>query len=66
MVLGILNLKVNQNCIIGSKLATILTLFFQKKNKSKTLNVGMSGDYPEAIDWNLALRTQILFWLSVS
>ena len=26
----------------------------------------MWGVYPEAIDWNIAMRTQILFWVSVS
>ena len=26
----------------------------------------MWGVYPEAIDWNIALRTQILIWVSVS
>ena len=26
----------------------------------------MRGVYPEAIDWNIALLTQILFWMSVS
>ena len=33
---------------------------------SKTSNVGMWGVYPEAIDWNIALRTQISFWASIS
>ena len=26
----------------------------------------MWGVYPEAIDWNIALLTQISFWVSVS
>ena len=39
--------------------------FFSLK-KSKTLNVGMCGAYPEAMDWNIALRTQFSFWVSVS
>ena len=26
----------------------------------------MWGVYPEAIDWNIALRTQISFWASIS
>ena len=39
--------------------------FFSSK-KSKTLNVGMCGVYPEAMDWNIALRTQFSFWVSVS
>ena len=64
MVLRILNLEEQQNCILGSKVTTILTAFFQKK--SKTSNVGMWGVYPEAIDWNIALHTQISFWLIVS
>ena len=29
---------------------------------SKTSNVAMWGVYPEAIDWNISLRTQILIW----
>ena len=33
---------------------------------SKTSNLGIWGVYPEAIDWNIALCTQILFWVSVS
>ena len=28
--------------------------------------VGVWSVYPEAIDWNIALRTQISFWVSVS
>ena len=28
--------------------------------------VGVWGVYPETIDWNIALRTQISFWVSVS
>ena len=32
----------------------------------ETSNVGMWGAYPEAIDWNIPLHTQILFWMSVS
>ena len=27
---------------------------------------GMRGVYPEPIDWSIALRTQISFWVSVS
>ena len=26
----------------------------------------MWGVFPEAIDWNIALRTQILIWASIS
>ena len=48
MVLGILNLEGQQNCMIGSKVTAILPLFFSKN--SKTPNVGMWGVYPEAID----------------
>ena len=55
MVLRILNLEGQQNCMIGSKVTTILPhfLFFN----SKTANVGMWGVYPESIDWNIALCT---------
>ena len=49
MVLRILSLVGQHNCMISSKVTTILPLFFQKK--SKTSNVGMWGVYPEAIDW---------------
>ena len=48
MVLRILNLEGQQNCMIDSKITAILPPFFQKN--SKTLNVGMWGVYPEAID----------------
>ena len=34
--------------------------------KSKTSMVGVWGVYPEAMDWNIALRTQISFWVSLS
>ena len=51
--------------MIGLKTTTILTLF-QKKNKKNTFNIGMWGVCPEAIDWNIVLHTQILFWMSVS
>ena len=50
--------------MIGSKVTAILRQFFQKN--SKTLDIGMWGVYPEAIDWNIALLTQISFWVSVS
>ena len=62
MVLRILNLEGQQNCMIGSKVTAILPQFFQKN--SKTSNIGMWGVYPEAIDWNIALLTQISFWVS--
>ena len=55
MVLRILNLEGQQNCMIDSKITAILPPFFQKIQK--TSNVGMWGVYPEAIDWNIALRT---------
>ena len=48
---------------MGSKVTTILP---QLNKKSKTLNIGMWGFHPEAIDWNIALCTQIQFWESVS
>ena len=32
----------------------------QKLIQYKTSNVGMGGVFPEARDWNIALRTQIL------
>jgi len=48
MVLRILNLEKQLNCMMGSKVTAILSLFFSKI--SKTSNVGMWGDYPEAID----------------
>ena len=64
MVLRILNLEEQQNCMIGSKVTAILSRFFSKK--LKTSNVGMWGVYPEAIDWNIALHTQISFWASIS
>jgi hypothetical protein len=43
--------------MIGSKVTTFLSPFFSKK--SKTSNIGMLGVYSEAIDWNIALLTQI-------
>ena len=48
MVLRILNLEGQQNCMIGSKVTAILSPFFSKK--FKTSNVGMWGVYPEAVD----------------
>ena len=33
---------------------------------SITLTVGLWGVYPEAIDWNIVLRTQISFMASIS
>ena len=62
-VLGILNLEGQLNCMIGSKVTAILP---QLKKKSKTSNIDMLGVYPEAIDWNIALLTRILFCVSVS
>ena len=56
MLLGILNLEEDQNCMIGSKVTTILMPFFFSK-KSKTSNIGMLGVYPEAIDWNIEAYT---------
>ena len=50
--------------MIGSKVKKMWSPFFFKK--SKTSNVGMLGVYPEAIDCNIAVHTQILFWVSVS
>ena len=64
MVLRILNLEGQQNFMIGSKVTTILSTFFSKK--SITSNIGMWGVYQEAIYWNIALRTQILIWASIS
>ena len=46
-VLRILNLEEQQNCMIGSKVTEISSLFFSKI--SKTSNIGMWGVYPEAI-----------------
>ena len=63
-VLRILNLEGQQNCMIGSKVTTILSPFFFKK--LKTSNIGMWGVYPEAIDWNIALLTWISFCVSES
>ena len=63
-VLRILNLEGQQNCLIGSRYSNFTTVFFQKN--SKTSNIGMWGVYPEAIDWSIALLTQISFWVSVS
>ena len=48
MVLRILNLEEQQNCMIGSKVTAILSPFFSKNLKKS--NVGMWGVYPEAID----------------
>ncbi|MGY8895058.1 MAG: hypothetical protein ACKVJD_12985 [Burkholderiales bacterium] len=48
MVLRILNLEEQQNCMIGSKVTAILSPFFSKI--SKTSNIGMWGVNPEAID----------------
>ena len=64
MVLMILNLEGQLYCMIDSKITKILPPFFQKK--SKTSNVCIWGVYPEAMDWNIELRTQISFWVSVS
>ena len=50
--------------MVGSKVTAILPPFFQKN--SKTSKVGMCGVYQEAIDQNIALHTQISFWVSVS
>ena len=49
--------------MIGSRVKTILTPFFQKFKNFKRRHVGC---LPEAIDWNIALRTQIFFWVGVS
>ena len=57
--LRILNLEGQQNCMIGLKVTAILPPFFLKH--SKTPNLGMWGVNPEAIDWNIALPTQISF-----
>ena len=54
MVLGILNLEGQQNCMISSKVTTILLMYFFN---SKTSNLGMWGVYPEALDWNIGLHT---------
>ena len=59
MVLRILNQEEQLNCMIGSKVTTILPTFFSKN--SETSIVGMWGVYPEAIDSNIALHTQIFF-----
>ena len=48
MVLRILNLEGQQNCMIASKVTTILSPIFSKK--FKTSNIGMWGVYPDAID----------------
>ena len=34
--------------------------------QSYTNFTSMLGVYPKAIEWNIALRTQILFWVSAS
>ena len=62
--LKILYLEGQQNCMIGSKVITILPPFFKKK--SSTSNVCMWCVYQEALDLNFALRIQILFCVSVS
>ena len=36
------------------------------KKKVKTSNTGIWGAYPEAIDLNIELHTQILIWASIS
>ena len=59
MVLRILNIEGQQKRMMGSKVKIILPMFFSKN--SKTSSVGMWGVYPEAIDWNIALPTQISF-----
>ena len=64
MVLRILNLEEQLNCIIGSKVTAILPPFFSKN--SKTSNIGMWGVNLEAMDWNNVLPTQISFLVSVS
>ena len=62
IILRILNLEGHTNCMIASKVTTILMLFFfSSKKKLKTIKVGMWGVYPEAIDWNIVLDAQILF-----
>ena len=50
MALRILNLEGHQNCMIGSKIMTILLTFFKKKLK---LNIGIWAVFPEATDWNI-------------
>ena len=37
------------------------TVFFSQKSKTS-----MWGVYPEGIDWNIALHTQISFWAGIS
>ena len=49
MVLRILNLKGQLNCMIGLKVTKNLPSFFLQKD-SQILNVGMGVVYPEAID----------------
>ena len=63
MVLRFLNLEGQLNCMIVSKVTAILPPFFSKN--SKTSNICMWGVYPEAIDWNIVVHTQISFWVSV-
>ena len=64
MVLRILNLEEQLNCMIGSKVTAILPPFFSKN--SKTLNIGMWGVYPDAIDKNIVLCTHISFLATIS
>ena len=53
------NIEGYRNCIIGLKVTTILPMLFLLPLIQKTSNVGMWGVYPEAGDWNIALRTHI-------
>ena len=64
MVLRILNLEGQLNCMIGSIVKANLPPFFSKT--SKTSNIGMWGVYPETIYLNIVLCTQILIWASIS
>ena len=63
MILRNLNLVGQQNCMICSKITKNSTVF---SINSTTSSIGMWGVYPEAIDWNIALHTQISFWASIS
>ena len=65
MVFSILNIEGQQNCMTGSKVKNYFTTVFSSKS-SKTLNIGMLGVYPRAMDCNIALHTHISFWVSVS
>ena len=65
MGLKILNLEGRKYCTIGSKATVILLLFslifiFSIKNFKRR---HIQGVYPEAIDWDIALHTQIVFWV---